>query len=143
MKNFGICIEFQSSYKISGFIVLFKDFSLIKFPSWKNCFVCLTFESSFIKGVNVSTPTYDTTSGIGGPCPPGSYCLVGTEDPTPCPNTTYRDTEGAAKLADCIPCKLGHCCGSENLTDATAPCQKGFYCYRGNNVPDPTGTVFI
>jgi len=92
-------------------------------------------------GVNVSTPTYDTTSGLGGPCPAGSYCIEGTEDPIPCPNTTYRDTEGAEKLADCIPCKLGQYCGSENLTDATGPCNAGFYCYRGNNAPDPTGIL--
>lgn len=90
-------------------------------------------------GVNVSTPTAATTSGIGGPCPPGFYCPVQTEDPLPCPNGTYRDVPQGEKKDDCLPCKLGHYCGSENLTDSTGPCAQGFYCLRGNNVPTPLG----
>lgn len=92
-----------------------------------------------IVGVNVSTPTAATTSGIGGPCPPGFYCPLQTEDPIPCPNGTYRDTSQGAKKDDCLPCKLGEYCGSEGLTNGTGPCAKGFYCYRGNNVPTPLG----
>lgn len=93
----------------------------------------------FLIGVNVSTPTAATTSGLGGPCPPGFYCPTQTEDPMSCPNGTYRDLPQGEKKDDCWPCKLGHYCGSENLTDATGPCAKGFYCYRGNNVPTPLG----
>lgn len=92
-----------------------------------------------VVGVNVSTPTAATTSGIGGPCPPGFYCPLQTEDPIPCPNGTYRDTSQGAKKDDCWPCKLGEYCGSEGLTNGTGPCAKGFYCYRGNNVPTPLG----
>lgn len=100
---------------------------------------CHKYCTYIIVGVNVSTPTAATTSGIGGPCPPGFYCPLQTEDPIPCPNGTYRDTSQGAKKDDCLPCKLGEYCGSEGLTNGTGPCAKGFYCYRGNNVPTPLG----
>ena len=90
-------------------------------------------------GVNVSHPMPYTTSGIGGPCPAGFYCPQQTEDPLPCPNTTYRDATNGAAPADCIPCKPGMYCGSVNLTDASGPCQAGFFCLTGNNVPNPDG----
>ena len=41
-------------------------------------------------GVDVGTPTNETSTGYGGPCPTGFYCPIQTEDPTPCPTGTYR-----------------------------------------------------
>ena len=92
-----------------------------------------------ITGVNVSTPTNETTSGIGGPCPAGHYCPLQTEDPIMCSNGTYRDIEFGNSTADCWPCKLGQFCATEGLTDATGPCDPGFYCKRGSAVPNPLG----
>ena len=89
-------------------------------------------------GVNVSSPTPETTSGIGGPCPAGYYCPEQTENPAPCPNTTYRPDILGEALYDCWPCKLGHYCATENMTDATGPCDPGFFCLRGNAEPNPT-----
>ena len=90
-------------------------------------------------GVNVSTPTNSTSSGEGGPCPTGHYCEIGTEEPTRCPNGTYRDVEFGESESDCTTCILGHYCGSEGLSNATGPCDPGFYCLRGNVDPNPTG----
>ena len=45
-----------------------------------------------------------------GPCPAGSYCLQGAENPTPCPEHTIRSTPGARMLNDCLPCSAGSYC---------------------------------
>lgn len=90
-------------------------------------------------GVNVSTPTPETTSGVGGPCPAGFYCPEKTEDPVPCPNATYRDAIGGWTSENCTACKRGYYCSGLNLTDATGPCDEGFYCLEGNALPNPSG----
>ncbi|GFS22362.1 fibrillin-1-like [Elysia marginata] len=90
-------------------------------------------------GVNISTPTSDTTSGLGGPCPVGHYCPEQTEDPDMCPMGTYRDVELGADVSDCFPCILGHYCGSMGLANATGPCDPGFYCLYGSSDATPTG----
>lgn len=101
--------------------------------------IYINFKPLYFQGVNVSTPTDATTTGIGGPCPAGFYCPQQTEDPIACPNGTYRDAIMGTNPTDCLDCKLGQYCGSTNLSDSTGPCWPGFYCYRGNNVPNPTG----
>jgi hypothetical protein len=90
-------------------------------------------------GVNVSQPTTGTTSGTGGPCPPGHYCPAQTSVPDPCPIGTYRDTEFAAAVGDCHDCYLGHYCDSLGQTNATGPCDPGFYCLLASDSPTPTG----
>ena len=92
-------------------------------------------------GVNVSQPTPDTASGIGGPCPAGYFCPEQTETPVPCTNGTYRDVTHGAQSSDCFACKLGGYCGSTNMTDVSGPCDAGFYCIRGSKVPNPAGIV--
>ena len=91
------------------------------------------------KGVNMVRPDGTSNTGIGGPCPAGYYCIERTEDPTPCPNTTYRDTIGATALVDCHLCPNGKYCGTTNLTAGEGDCDPGFYCLRGNSVPNPAG----
>ena len=95
----------------------------------------------FHVGTSVATPTPATSTGDGGPCPAGFYCPVQTEDPIPCPNTTYRDVQGGAALSDCLLCPQGQYCGSSNLTTPSGPCDPGFFCLDGSNVPNPAGRL--
>ena len=92
-------------------------------------------------GTNVSNPTPETTSGIGGPCPMGFYCPEKTEDPVMCPNGTFRDLIMGESSSDCFACSNGMYCAGSNLTLPTGPCSAGFYCLRGNNEPMPNGKL--
>lgn len=47
-----------------------------------------------------------------GLCPKGSYCPQGVDIPLPCPEHTYRDTEGAETPDQCSPCPAGFYCPS-------------------------------
>lgn len=89
--------------------------------------------------MSIATPTSGTSTGDGGPCPPGFYCPTQTEDPTPCPASTYRDIELGAAESDCFTCTLGNYCGSPNLTSPSGPCDPGFFCLLGSDTPTPTG----
>ena len=52
---------------------------------------------------------------------------------------TNRDAILGEDEFDCIACKLGQYCGNVNLTDATGPCDAGYFCLRGAKEPNPTG----
>ena len=64
---------------------------------------------------------YRTPSG-GLPCPVGSYCLVGTSTPVPCPEASYSDTTGSV---GCTSCPTGSYCPSGAVVLACVP---GSYC---------------
>lgn len=49
-----------------------------------------------------------------GLCPKGHYCPQGVDLPLPCPEHTYRDTEGAETPDQCAPCPAGSYCPSGN-----------------------------
>lgn len=49
-----------------------------------------------------------------GLCPKGHYCPQGVDLPLPCPEHTYRDTEGAETPDQCAPCPAGFYCPSGN-----------------------------
>lgn len=54
-----------------------------------------------------------------GLCPQGHYCPQGVDLPVPCPEHTYRDTEGAESPDQCSPCPAGFYCPSGNERIAT------------------------
>ena len=89
----------------------------------------------------MSTPTNETSLGLGGPCPEGRYCPAQTEDPILCPNSTFRNTTMGESSSDCYACLPGMYCGTEGLSQPTGPCQAGFYCLSGNNVANPSGII--
>jgi hypothetical protein len=82
-------------------------------------------------------------------CPVGFYCLVGAKEAISCPEGTYRDTTGAAAIADCHDCPGGFYCEEEtinpivcpaanycpiNSTEPT-PCTAGYYCHPETTNP--------
>ena len=93
--------------------------------------------------MNISTPTPETSTGTGGPCPEGHFCPEQTEDPYPCANTTFRNTTMGESSADCYSCTPGYFCGTEGLSEPTGPCSPGFFCLWGNNIPNPTGKILF
>ena len=71
------------------------------------------------------------------PCPVGHYCPEGTNDPVPCPGSTYQDTVGKA---DCKPCPSGSFCPQES--ENPLECPEGYYCEAAmaSPAPCPAGT---
>lgn len=119
------------------FASTFFDFFILSVSS--SCLAIILSQSAS-PGVNISSPTPDTTSGIGGPCPAGFYCPLGTHTPEPCLNGTYSDRTLLESAEDCDPCDLGMYCGTYNLTEPEGPCDPGFYCNYGASYPNPNGT---
>eukprot|EP00960_Hanusia_phi_P034309 750985-Hanusia_phi.AAC.8 len=83
-------------------------------------------------------PNPSNTSVYGGPCPPGRYCIAGTNKSIACPFGTYQPS---AKQDHCIPvpsgymskdginislCSRGHFCPSEHPY-SPIPCPRGTY----------------
>ncbi len=50
-------------------------------------------------GANVATPTDGV---VGGRCPLGAYCPDGSKNYSRCPPGTYADTEGKARVINCL-----------------------------------------
>ena len=44
------------------------------------------------------------------PCPPGSYCPEGTDEPIACPEGTYSPAYGLMTVAECLNCTGGYFC---------------------------------
>jgi hypothetical protein len=80
---------------------------------------------------------------IGDICPPGAYCPVGSNAPTPCPNGTYSNTTQAISISTCIACTPGFACPTTGLPTPPVRCSEGFYCPEGsvttNQVICPVG----
>nr|XP_006821767.1 PREDICTED: uncharacterized protein LOC100369099 [Saccoglossus kowalevskii] len=80
-------------------------------------------------GVNTATPTAtDGHTGVGGVCPPGTYCPSNTPTPIPCPAGTYTIVEGESS---CTPCLAGHYCPGNTSDPTIYPCPVGHYCPIG------------
>nr|XP_023478367.1 neurogenic locus notch homolog protein 4-like [Equus caballus] len=64
------------------------------------------------------------------PCPAGFFCPRGTKYATqfPCPRGYYNPDPLTQSLDSCLPCPPGHYCGQENLTQASGPCDAGWFC---------------
>lgn len=84
----------------------------------------------------------------GGSCPRGSYCPLGSPEPTPCPPGYYCGAEELSAVSG--QCKAGYFCelpGSGYFTpdgteEGRGPCPAGFYCPTGTIMPIscPIGT---
>ena len=86
--------------------------------------------TTLTSNINYSCPFYDgLETGVGGRCPVGHFCPVGTAIPKPCQPGTYSPIE---QLAACYPCMEGYYCPNENITGYTSyPCPTGHYCPNG------------
>ncbi|EDO39339.1 predicted protein, partial [Nematostella vectensis] len=93
-----------------------------------------------VQGVNTPRPSTNF-SGIGGVCPPGAYCPLGTAEPIGCPNGTFSNVSQLESAGDCTLCSDGMYCEQSNLTSPTGPCAPGFYCKRGSNTARPSTTT--
>eukprot|EP00752_Nemacystus_decipiens_P010330 g9202.t1 len=76
---------------------------------------------------------------IGGLCPAGGYCPIGSSYQQPCPSGTYNNFSGAADPADCSNCPPGFYCSGTSNPEPTGGCSPGHYCTGGAN----TSTQFM
>jgi hypothetical protein len=65
-------------------------------------------------------------------CPKGTYCPLGSENPTPCPPGTYLNDIGLYDLNHCTPCKGGYACEVYGIDIPTVSCEAGHYCTEGS-----------
>ena len=82
------------------------------------------------KGSSSSMPdfSYDSisVSVIGGICPKGHYCGMGTVLPVRCPIGTFSDQNSSQSSHSCQSCPPGFVCASEGLTAPTGLCPDGY-----------------
>ena len=88
-------------------------------------------------GSDTPTPQLSNHTGIGGPCPHGSYCPYNTSHPKPCPPGRYGNGTHKKKAEDCRLCEPGYYCDKEGLTDVGGECAKGFFCLNGSQYEKP------
>eukprot|EP00826_Nyctotherus_ovalis_P040470 TRINITY_DN3998_c0_g4_i3.p1 TRINITY_DN3998_c0_g4~~TRINITY_DN3998_c0_g4_i3.p1 ORF type:complete len:803 (+),score=116.19 TRINITY_DN3998_c0_g4_i3:2604-5012(+) len=74
-------------------------------------------------------------------CGKGYYCPLGTVIPEACPEGTYSQELNLYDSQDCAPCPAGKYCPKRGLTEATEPCDEGFYCVGGSKRPEPTDKI--
>lgn len=72
-------------------------------------------------------------------CTVGGWCGAGSAVATPCPLRTYGASAGLSAEANCTLCDSGRYCGSVGLIAPSGACAPGYWCARGNAVPNPTG----
>lgn len=86
-----------------------------------------------------SPPGGLTSSACSGLCARGYYCPLGStmETEVPCPEGTYRNSTGAADLANCTPCPRGTWSNATGATSVAAcrPCPPGTWSNR-EKLPD-------
>ncbi|PIK33904.1 hypothetical protein BSL78_29274 [Apostichopus japonicus] len=80
-----------------------------------------------------TTPTPESVSGMGYPCPAGFYCPSGAVTEIGCPIGTYQPNTGQA---NCTICPSGLMCPYGNMT-APLDCKTGYYCPYDESVPLP------
>ncbi|XP_075046430.1 uncharacterized protein LOC142107145 [Mixophyes fleayi] len=87
------------------------------------------------------SPHPSSVSYMGGPCPAGHFCPVGSAVPQPCPPGTYSLIE---RQGVCQPCTEGFYCPSNSSSLEGKECPAGFYCPAGTISPEqfpcPRGT---
>lgn len=78
---------------------------------------------------------------MGGPCPSGSYCPIGTANPILCPAGSFNSNTGSETSDDCVPCSPGKFCEVPGLSLPTGDCWPGFFCDGGAITPTQTETL--
>ena len=69
-----------------------------------------------------------------GPCPTGSYCPEGTDEPKPCPEGTFNKETKIQSESQCQNCTAGSYCGSQNLSNPSGECWAGYFCPLGSKL---------
>ena len=69
-------------------------------------------------------------------CPSGYFCPNGVVAPIPCPEGTYSDLEGLAKVSQCKLCLESFYCPKAGQSKVVDPCVAGFYCPPGEKIPN-------
>ena len=67
---------------------------------------------------------------IGGICPTGTYCPVGSVTPTACAPGKFSATTGNFNVTQCVTCTPGYYCPYAN-TSTPIICPSGYYCPKG------------
>ncbi|CEM31004.1 unnamed protein product [Vitrella brassicaformis CCMP3155] len=86
-------------------------------------------------------PLAENVTILGGPCPPGSYCLEGTEYETQytCQSGFFSVSEGADSNVSCVACTAGYYC-ENTTTTIRQPCLGGYVCLSGSDTGQPDGS---
>lgn len=71
-------------------------------------------------------------------CPPGYYCVRGTQEPVACPKGTFNALIRRESLGDCRSCISGMACPHAGLTWPPVKCDAGYYCPAGSSLPNET-----
>ena len=64
----------------------------------------------------------------------GTYCPLGSFQPTPCPTGSFSNAIGNKNESDCKPCSAGMYCDPTDLIVMERPCHAGFWCIKGKNI---------
>ena len=104
-------------------------------------FVCWpTFVPSPMNETDANVSSCLAVNFVGGVCPEGHHCPVGTSEPIPCSPGTYSPTEGQAM---CLACPAGHYCLQDTINFQPFVCPTGHYCPQGTEhstqFPCPAG----
>ncbi|XP_069599133.1 uncharacterized protein K04H4.2-like [Ranitomeya imitator] len=87
------------------------------------------------------SPHLFSVSSMGGPCPSGHFCPIGSSAPQPCPPGTFNPME---RQGICLPCTEGFFCLNKTSSLDGKVCPPGFYCPGGTVSPEqfpcPRGT---
>ena len=75
-------------------------------------------------------------SKMGGPCPPGSYCLESSHEPSKCPPGSYNNKPLVESLIGCDLCPPGHCCPEYGTTEPLT-CTEGYFCPGNQSSCEP------
>lgn len=109
--------------------------------------VGIALPKPYIDGYNTTNVTCPLNkylgqyTGIGGICPPGTFCERGSAVPEKCKPGTYNDVSGKSK---CMSCPSGYYCLTETIDYKLTICPTGYYCpsstEHANQYPCPPGT---
>lgn len=73
------------------------------------------------------------------PCTAGGWCGYGSISATSCPPGSYSNSSGYSSADNCTLCDDGMYCPTAGLRAPAAQCSPGYWCGRGNDIPNPVG----
>lgn len=100
-------------YKVSNTSFLFGRGGMISSECLAG-YWCKSGSSNNLINRTIEFQNCSANADCSGLCPKGHYCPQGVDLPLPCPEHTYRDTEGAETPDQCAPCPAGFYCPSGN-----------------------------